>query len=212
MTPIAKASLGLVLLGVVSLRLPAQVAAAEQDSNVARASRTRDEFPLRLKSKIIAGKTAVGSPVEGTLVMATLVNGVVVPEGAVFSGAVEESIEHKDKTASRLRVHITEARWKEHALHVSLYASGHIYPPYKQKTDPMEARHLRRMLQLGVAESTQPDAPNAPPFDPRQLIDREVRNERSTDGVIVITSAKNTIELGGGGVYCFEGSTEKPAN
>src|SRR3974377_1143289 len=49
------------------------------------------EFPVTLRQKVEAGATPVGTKVEAELVVATLVDGVVIPRDAVFTGEVVES-------------------------------------------------------------------------------------------------------------------------
>jgi hypothetical protein len=177
--------------------------------NNARTPRERIEFPLRLKSKIIAGKTPVGSAVEGTLVMATLVNGVVIPENAVFTGVIQESVKHEGNAPSRIRVHVTAAKWSGKSMAVELYATGHIYPPFSDKLDPEEIERMRDLFRRGVMAASDPTAPSAPRYDPRRLINKNIRNERSPTGEVVVVSEKSNIEMSGGAVYCFEGSATK---
>src|ERR1700757_2908294 len=50
------------------------------------------EFPVILQQTLIAGKTPVGTKVQAKLSLATLLNGIVLPRNAVFSGEVVESI------------------------------------------------------------------------------------------------------------------------
>src|SRR5271167_2112520 len=49
------------------------------------------EFPVIMRQKVVAGTTKVGTKVEAKLAVATLVNGVVVPQDAILSGEVIES-------------------------------------------------------------------------------------------------------------------------
>src|SRR5271167_996536 len=50
------------------------------------------EFPVFMRQKVVAGTTPVGTKVEAKLAVATLVNGTVVPQDALFSGEVTESV------------------------------------------------------------------------------------------------------------------------
>ncbi len=45
-----------------------------------------------MRQNVVAGKTPVGTKVEAKLTIATLVKGTVIPEGAVFSGEVVDSV------------------------------------------------------------------------------------------------------------------------
>jgi hypothetical protein len=81
------------------------------------------EFPVLLAQTIETGKTAVGTPVRARLTIGTLFNGVVVPQGAILSGLVEESVGKTEQAPARLKVHITQADWKDHTLPLNLYLS-----------------------------------------------------------------------------------------
>jgi hypothetical protein len=50
------------------------------------------EFPVTMRQNVIAGTTPVGTKVQAKLAVATLVNGEVVPQDAIFSGEVTESV------------------------------------------------------------------------------------------------------------------------
>ena len=65
-----------------------------------------------MRQNVTAGKNPVGTKVHATLEVATLVNGVVVPQGAIFSGEVIESVAKSAADASRLAICMDSARWK----------------------------------------------------------------------------------------------------
>lgn len=72
------------------------------------------EFPATMRKKIVAGVTPVGTAVQAKLEVATLVDGVVVPENAILSGEVTESSAKSDTDPSRLAIRMDSARWKRH--------------------------------------------------------------------------------------------------
>jgi len=86
------------------------------------------EFPVLLRQNIIAGKTPVGSNVEASLTLATLIGGKVVPEGAIFSGVVLESAAKSNAGPSRLSVRIDSVRWKKGSASVKAYLTAWFYP------------------------------------------------------------------------------------
>lgn len=192
---------------LLSLAQPA--AAPEQSTKPMRPARDRIEFPLRLKHKVVAGKTAVGTPVEGELVIPTLVKGVVIPTSAVFTGTVEESVAHTDVMPSRLKIRITTAKWNDNSLAVNLYATGFVYPLYSPKLTPQQRSQQQTLLHFGQYEATESRYPSTPVFDTRRLLSSDVSNERSNNGMIAVVSKKSTIHLSGGSVICFEGSAVK---
>jgi hypothetical protein len=104
----------------------ASLALQAQPARVATAS--AQEFPALLTHDIEAGKTTTGTPVNARLMMGTLMSGVVIPEGAVLSGTVEESVAAKDKAPARLRVHITQVQWQSRTAPLNIYLVDQFYP------------------------------------------------------------------------------------
>jgi len=86
------------------------------------------EFPAVLMQNVEAGKTAVGTVVNARLMIGTLAGGMVIPEGAVLSGVVEQSLAREGKVPTLLKIHMTKAAWKDHAIALSLYLSDQFYP------------------------------------------------------------------------------------
>lgn len=86
------------------------------------------EFPITLDQTIAAGKTAVGTQVQARLVVATLVNGVVVPKSAIFSGVVTESAEKSKDAPSRLAIRMDSVQWKDGSIPLKVYLTPWYYP------------------------------------------------------------------------------------
>lgn len=86
------------------------------------------EFPITLQEGVEAGKTAVGNKVHAKLAVATLVNRVVIPKGAIFSGVVIESVGKAAKGASRLAIRIDSAQWKDGSAKIKAYLTPLYYP------------------------------------------------------------------------------------
>jgi hypothetical protein len=70
------------------------------------------EFPVTLRQKVIAGTTPVGTEIQAKLTVATLVNGTVIPEGAILSGEVTESSAKSGDDPSRLAIRMGSVQWK----------------------------------------------------------------------------------------------------
>jgi hypothetical protein len=90
------------------------------------------EFPMILEENIVAGKTAAGTAVQGKLVTATLLNGVVVPKNAVFSGVVTESVEKSKAEPSRLGIRLDTVQWKGQTTQIRVYLSPWYYPSVQE--------------------------------------------------------------------------------
>lgn len=178
------------------------------------------EFPLELNQKIVAGQSAVGSKVEGKLIIATLVHGAVIPEGAVFTGTVEESVARNGANPSRLRVHLTSSKWHGGSSAVDIYLTNVVYPRRKSQQnddpdDPMAsaARRRERILAAerngGMPPLPDTESPvTAKRYDRRTTLE-DVKLERGENGVIAITSEKFNVRLDGGVVCSFEGTAGK---
>jgi hypothetical protein len=85
-----------------------------------------------MRQSVVAGATPVGTKVQAKLAVATLVNGVVVPEGAILSGEVTESVAKSATSPSRLAIRMDSAQWKNRSeplvLAPKLYLTAWYYP------------------------------------------------------------------------------------
>jgi len=97
-----------------------------QDNSASAPSVT--EFPVTLKQSVAAGKTPAGTKVEAKLVVATLVNGKVIPRNAVFSGEVVDSLAKSGTDPSRLAIRMDSVRWKNGSSPINVYLTGWYYP------------------------------------------------------------------------------------
>jgi hypothetical protein len=86
------------------------------------------EFPVVMQQKLEAGKTPVGTKVTAKLVVATLVNGIVFPRNAVFTGEVAESAARAGNAPSRLSVRMHTLQAGDKTTNVETDLSGWIYP------------------------------------------------------------------------------------
>ena len=88
----------------------------------------RLEFPVVLQQNVAAGKTPVGTHVQGDLVIGTLFNGKVIPRNAVLSGEVVESKARSASEPSRLSIRMDSARWKDGSATIQVYLTSWYYP------------------------------------------------------------------------------------
>jgi hypothetical protein len=122
--------LALVILGTTAL--------LGQSTARAPASLAGLEFPVTMRQNVEAGKAPVGSKVQAKLAVATLVNGVVIPEGAILSGEVIESVAKSATDLSRLGIRMDSAQWKNGLAPVVLALASKVYLTawYYQPTRP----------------------------------------------------------------------------
>ncbi len=186
------------------------------------------EFPVTMQENVAAGKTPVGTKIETKLVVATLVNGVVVPRDATLSGEVTESIAKSATDPSRLSIRIDSARWKDKSAPLKLYLTAWYYPVATMANQdlsyepPDAARSPKNWNGMG----TYPD-PNNPlsqqPFPGRdgdkdkgvaasspstniskhRVLMKNVESTRGTDGTVVLISKRSNIKLDKVTTYAF---------
>jgi hypothetical protein len=85
------------------------------------------EFPVVMRQNVAAGITPVGAKVQAKLAVATLVDGVVVPRDAVFSGEVTESVAKSATDPSRLAIRMDSAQWKKGSTPIVLSLASKVY-------------------------------------------------------------------------------------
>jgi len=190
------------------------------------------EFPVTLRKKIVAGVTPVGTVVQANLAVATLVDGVVVPENAILSGEVTESAAKSATDPSRLAIRMDSARWKIHGspqvlkLIHQVYLTAWSYPTtstplpesFYQSPDVSSSRNLTR---LGYpppttrrvpapedgpdspASTTQPAPTATSSAAPHRVLIKDVESTRARDGAVALTSKHSNIKLDKSTTYVF---------
>ena len=161
------------------------------------------EFPAIMEQNVTAGATPVGTRIKAKLTVATLLNGVVVPQNAVFSGEVTESVAKSATGPSRLAMRMDSVQWKNGSAPIKVYLTGWYYPtrleagpdladqpsgPNSPASHPFPARDAD-----GSADS-RPIAPLAVTSDHRVRM-KNVESSRNNDGSFVITCGSSNIKL-----------------
>lgn len=195
------------------------------------ASALAQEFPLTFQENITAGKTPIGTKVQAKLAMATLVHGVVIPQGAVFSGEVLESVAKAESSPSRLAIRIESAQWKNATATTKLYLTGWFYPAVFQggpnlQYGPQQS-DKKTWNGMGQYPSNSPEyhpfpnsvsndnGPAVPQADSagtssHRLRMKNVQTDRSADGTITLVSSHANIKLDKSTMYVMA-NTELPA-
>ena len=123
-TIVVRHAISTVVLGCAALlgqQTPAQHKPAASSSSGAL------EFPVVMRQNVAAGTTPVGTKVQAKLAVATLVDGVVVPRDAVFSGEVTESVAKSATDPSRLAIRMDSAQWKKGSTPVAVSLAPKVY-------------------------------------------------------------------------------------
>jgi hypothetical protein len=161
------------------------------------------EFPVVLQQNVVAGKTAVGAKVQAKLTIATLLHGVVIPQDAVISGEVIESVAKSATEPSRVAVRMDTAQWKNGAapsvlpLETKLYLTAWYYPlvaaDYNSATgdaDPplhVNSRDTSRTIPV-------PTTP-VPGLSQHRAVMKYIESVTGAGGAIVLTSKHSNIKL-----------------
>lgn len=192
------------------------------------------EFPVTMRKKIVAGVTAVGTPVQAKLAVATLVDGIVIPENAILSGEVTESSAKSDTDPSRLAICMDSARWKRHGtlqvlkLTRKVYLTAWSYPVMSMPIpdvayQPPDLPGSRNTTRLGSsapptrrlppsddgsdspASTPQPSSTSTSNAAPHRVLMKDVESTRARDGAVALTSRHFNIKLDKSTTYVFAG-------
>jgi hypothetical protein len=148
--------------GVGAIVLATCVTLFAQATKPASSPQPSVELPASLQTKVVAGSTPVGTEVRAKLTMATLMDGVVIPEDAVISGHVEQSVAKTADAPSLLKIKFESARWKKGSALVTLYLAGCYYPIEFQSptaNDPT-GLHGNIGINMGSAAESSPSRTN----------------------------------------------------
>lgn len=175
------------------------------------------EFPVVLQQSVTAGKTPVGTKVQAKLMMATLVNGTVIPRNAVFHGEVIESVAKTKTDPSRLAIQMDSGEWKNGSATVKLFVTSWYYPTRNveadqdlqygpeqpasrtwngqgQYPDPNSKSYQPFPSSDSGNKSSVPDTPSSITSNHRVQM-KDVLSAHSKDGAVEITSKRSNIKL-----------------
>ena len=208
------------------------VALLSQSTPAGPSSSAGLEFPVVMRQKVAAGTTPVGTKVQAKLALATLVGRVVVPEGAILSGEVTESVPKSATDASRLGIRMNSAQWKNGSVKIKVYLTAWFYPltPLQGSStdlpDDVGAGRRRRRAD----GPTYPDSSASTPFPGRgtgsdpvslpplpqqglskhRVLMKNVESTRNKDGTITLISNRVNIKLDKDTAYVLAGNPLLP--
>ena len=175
------------------------------------------EFPVLLEQNVIAGKTAVGTKIQAKLAVATLVDGAVIPQNALFSGEVVESDAKSSTQPSRLALRIDSEQWKNGSASLKLYLTAWYYPELIQSGQNLRygAEQPTNRNWNGMGQYPDPNSPMNRPFPSATAPDKnesapdtsssttskyrvpmkDIASAHNGDGVIALISTHANIKL-----------------
>jgi hypothetical protein len=215
---IGRAGLALVLSSIVLL---------SQSIPAGPSSSSLLEFPVIMLQKVTAGTMPVRTKVQAKLALATLVGRVVVPQGAILSGEVTESVPKSATDPSRLGIRMDSAQWKNGSVPIKVYLTAWYYPKVtpppedlSPDPDPRDNAAIRPRRRRGADTSspnsapgrgTVPDLAPAPPSPDQGLSKhrasmKNVESARNDDGAITLISKRGNIKLDKETAYVLAGN------
>jgi hypothetical protein len=157
------------------------------------------EFPVVFQESVTAGRTPVGTKIQAKLTMATLLNGIVVPQNAEFSGEVVLSQAKSKNQPSRLSVRMDSIIWKDGSSSVKAYVTNWFYPSIIDSgQDSPSGPVLWHDAGSPVpGPSDEPSAAGAPKSTKSQHREKmkEVDSERTSDGILTLVSKQHNLKL-----------------
>lgn len=213
-------------LSFAFLFLVSSLTAVGQQKTPSSASAAAQEFPVTFQQTIVAGKTPAGTKVQAKLGMATLVNGTVIPQGAIFSGEVVESLAKTKTDPSKLAIRIDSAQWKNGSATLCVYLVGWFYPFVPQPGQdlqygprsangtwnglgeyPADNSKVYRPFPRGdsTTNGSAPDTSNSVTSQHRVQM-KNVQTDRGTDGTIDLVSSHSNIKLDKSMTYVLSSS------
>jgi hypothetical protein len=181
------------------------------------------DLPVIMRQKVAAGKTPVGTKIQAKLAVATLLNGVVLPEDAILTGEVIESVAKSATKPSSLAIRMDSAQWANGVAHIKAYLTAWYYPLVTAAADEdhsgdptYAATNLKhwngpgyipdssiRLSQRVPNRDTEEDkGPTAPPtatpvstISKRRTLMKDIQTTSHSDGALALTSKQSTIKL-----------------
>jgi len=169
------------------------------------------EFPVIMHQNVAAGKTPVGTKVQAKLVVATMVSGVVIPQGAILSGEVTESVAKSATNPSRLAIRMDSAQWANGSAPIKVYLTAWYYPaatPADQDLSsglPDAGNNPRPRMGGAYPGQRNPTSPPfsgsdtgsspAPDISKHRILMKNVESTRNNEGVVTLTSKRFNIKL-----------------
>jgi hypothetical protein len=174
------------------------------------------EFPVVLQQSVTAGKTPVGTEIQAKLGVATLVDGVVIPRDAVFSGEVTASSAKSATEPSRLAIRVHSVQWKKGSTAITAYLTAWYYPTVDSAGQDLQygpdQAPKKTWNGLGQYPDTTtkvykpfpgsdtnkggsvPDTPSSVASNRRALM-KDVESVKDNDGALAIVCKRNNIKL-----------------
>jgi hypothetical protein len=198
-----------------------QTTLSQAKPTVPRATALLD-LPIIMRQKVAAGKTPVGTMVQAKLAVATLLNGVVLPEDAILTGEVIESVAKSATNPSSLAIRMDSAQWATGVAHIKAYLTAWYYPLVTAAEDEDHsgdstnaaanlkhwngpgyipdstvrfAQHVPNRNTEDDKGPTAPTPPSVSSISKHRTLMKDIQTTSHSDGALALTSKQSTIKL-----------------
>jgi hypothetical protein len=185
-----------------------------QQTPAAPSSSAGLELPVIMLQNVAAGNP-VGTKVQAKLALATLVHGVVVPQEALLSGEVTESVAKSATNPSRLAIRMDSAQWKNGSAPIRVYLTAWYYPmamltgqdDLSSALSAAQSRQNSRSQPYPISTRPSfPDPDKGRPMDPgpappasdtsrHRVLMKNVESTRNSEGAVILSSKRFNIKL-----------------
>ena len=200
---------------LAALSVPCSISLKAQQKPETPIQGSMQEFPVILQQSLTAGKTAIGTKIQAKLSIATLLNGVILPRNAVFSGEVVESLAKTKSEPSRVSIRMDSVQWKDKSASVRLYLTSWYFPSLAESGQNLQYGPPEPPQRTWNGAGSYPGA-NSPAYRPfpdnsdkspsvpdtpssktseRRAVLKDVDTERGSDGGIVLVSSHTNLKL-----------------
>ena len=148
------------------------------------------EFPVVFQSSITSGKTQSGTKIQARLSIATLLNGIVVPRNAEFSGEVVVSQARTRNEPSRLSVRMDSVSWKNGSVPVKVFLTQWFYTSIAGNLSPLQSGPVL----WNDTVTPPPTVPNKA-ISPHREKMKNVGIERASDGTVMLVCEQHSVKI-----------------
>lgn len=157
------------------------------------------EFPVIMQQSVVAGHTPPGTKVHAKLALATLFEGSVIADGAIFAGEVVESSAKSGANPSRLAIRMDSVQWGKESKPLKVFLTAWYYP-LKMATRDTEDCQTSTGLNIHCphgADSTPTGLAGVPQLgiSDHRVAMKDVESTRQSDGALVLSSTHVNIKL-----------------
>jgi hypothetical protein len=187
-----------IFLSMIALAMLAPALLMAQSEPPAPRLASAHEFPVTMQQPVVAGQTPPGTKVRAKLVLATLFEGSVIADGAIFTGEVVESSAKSGADPSRLAIRMDSVQWGKESKPIKVFLTAWYYPLKMATRDTEDCQTTGLNIHCPhSADSTPTGLAGVPQLgiSDHRISMKDVESTRENDGTLVISSTHVNIKL-----------------